>query len=462
MRFLTDPLARAFLFAVSLLPVVAVAQAPAPTFSKEQLDQMVAPIALYPDSLLSQVLMAATYPADVAEAAKWSKANPNQTGDAAVKAVANQPWDPSVQSLVAFPQVIQMMGDKPDWVQNLGDAFLASSKDVLDSAQRLRAQAQKAGNLKTNEQQKVVVEQAPEAPQQTVIKIEPTNPQVVYVPAYNPTVVYGAWPYPAYPPMYIPPPPGYAIASGLAAGLAFGTGVAITSALWGGCNWGRGDVNINVNRYNSINTNRQISANQTNFQHNAANRKGVPYRDQASQQKYSKNVGGAEQRGDFRGKDPARDAQRQQAQASLQQRGMDPAKERERLQNDPGSRERAQQAARDTGRERPGGGPGDRAGGGAGDRAGGGPGGAGGANRDQARSAAQARGGGDNAFRSAGNAGQERQQVDRGNASRQQMTQHAGGGGARAEGGGMGAGSGARAGGGGGGGARAGGGGRQR
>jgi len=451
MRFLTDRLACAFLFTISLLPVVAVAQAPAPTFTKEQLDQMVAPIALYPDSLLSQVLMAATYPADVAEAAKWSKANPNQTGDAAVKAVASQPWDPSVQSLVAFPQVIQMMGEKPDWVQNLGDAFLASSKDVLDSAQRLRAQAQKSGNLKTTEQQKVIVEQEPQAPQQTVIKIEPTNPQVVYVPTYNPTVVYGAWPYPAYPPMYIPPPPGYAIASGLAAGLAFGTGVAITSALWGGCNWGRGDVNINVNRYNSINTNRQITANQTNFQHNAANRKGVPYRDQASQQKYGKNVGGSEQRADFRGRDSSRDAQRQQAQASLQQRGMDPAKERERLQNDPGQRERAQAAARDTGRERAGGGSGDRAGGG-------GPGGAGGANRDQARSAAQARGGGDNAFRGAGNAGQERQQVERGNASRQQMAQHAGGGGAHAGGGGAGAG-GARAGGGGGGGGRAGGGG---
>ena len=149
------------------------------TFSKEQIDQMMAPIALYPDSLLSQVLMAATYPADVADAAKWSKANPKQSGDAAVKAVQDQTWDPSVQSLVAFPQVIQMMGDQPDWVQNLGDAFLASSKDVLDSAQRLRAKAQQTGNLKTTEQQTVTVEQEPQT-QQTVIKIEPTNPQTVY------------------------------------------------------------------------------------------------------------------------------------------------------------------------------------------------------------------------------------------------------------------------------------------
>src|SRR6478735_9924502 len=148
------------------------------TFSQAQIDQMMAPIALYPDSLLSQVLMASTYPADVADAAKWSKANPQQSGDAAVRAVENQPWDPSVKSLVAFPQILQTMGEKPDWVQNLGDAFLASSKDVLDSAQRLRARARDSGNLKTTEQQTVTV-------QQEAITIEPANPQTVYVPLYN-------------------------------------------------------------------------------------------------------------------------------------------------------------------------------------------------------------------------------------------------------------------------------------
>src|SRR5688572_912322 len=151
------------------------AAAAAPTFTKEQLDQLLAPIALYPDSLLSQILMAATYPADVADAAKWIKANPNQKGDAAVKAVETQTWDPSVKSLAAFPQVLDLMGAKPDWVQSLGDAFLASSKDTLDSVQRLRAQAQKAGNLKSTEQQKVIVEPAPQTTT-TVIKIEPTNP----------------------------------------------------------------------------------------------------------------------------------------------------------------------------------------------------------------------------------------------------------------------------------------------
>lgn len=418
-------------------------------FGKEQLDQMLAPIALYPDSLLSQVLMASTYPAQVAEAVQWSKANPKQTGDAAVKAVESKGWDPAVSSLVGFPQALVMMGEKPDWVQNVGDAFLAQPEDVMNSVQRLRAQAQKAGNLKTSEQQKVIVEPAPQAPTQTVIKIEPAQPQVVYVPAYNPTVVYGTWPYPSYPPYYWPTP-GYAFGSALMSGIAFGTGIAITNALWGGFDWGRNDVNINVNRYNNVNVNRKLNVNQTNvnWQHNAANRKGVPYRDQASRQKFDQKLAGAESREQFRGKDAGRDAQRQQAQAALQQRGADPAKGREQLRNDPQARQRAQAAAQ--------GGGADRA------RAA-----AQNADRDRARQAAQNRGGGDNALRGAGNAAQTRQQVDRGNASRQVAQQHArpqaAGGGARAGGGGGHAAA-ARAGGGGGGAAaaRAGGGGRAR
>src|SRR5262245_8681253 len=252
------------------------------TFSKEQLEQLVAPIALYPDSLLSQVLMAATYPADVAEAAKWSKANKDMKGDTATQAVQDKPWDPAVQSLAAFPQVLQAMGDQPDWVQNLGDAFLASSKDVLDAVQRLRTRAQQAGNLKSNEQQKVIVEEA--APSQTVIKIEPAQPDVIYVPAYNPTYVYGTWPYPYYPPYYWPPYPyyypGYYPGAAFAAGVFWGIGIAAIGSIWGGCNWGHGDIDINVNKFNEINRNRQIDRGQNKFQHNAANRKGVPYRDQ--------------------------------------------------------------------------------------------------------------------------------------------------------------------------------------
>ncbi|MDM0078888.1 DUF3300 domain-containing protein [Variovorax sp. J2P1-59] len=377
-------------------PAATVPTAPAAdgTFSQAQIDQMMAPIALYPDSLLSQVLMASTYPADVADAAKWSKANPQQSGDAAVRAVDHQPWDPSVKSLVAFPQVLQTMGEKPDWVQNLGDAFLASSKDVLDSAQRLRARARETGNLKTTEQQTVTV-------QQEAITIEPANPQTVYVPLYNPAVVYGTWPYPAYPPYYWYPPamyyPGYYPGAALATGIAFGVGVAAVGALWGNCNWGGGDININTNRYNSINTNRQLNANQNRFQHNAQNRRGVPYRDTRSQQQFGRSVPGGENRSDFRG----RDAQRQQAQSALQQRGMDPGAGRNQLRNDPATRQRADAAAR-------------------------GQGGFGG-NDGLSRVGAQGGARGDNAFSGAGNVGQARQQMDRGNASRQMSQQHSGG-----------------------------------
>ncbi len=348
-----------------------------------------------------------------------------------------------------------MMGEKPDWVQNVGDAFLESPEAVMDSVQRLRNQANAAGNLKSNEQQTVIVEAAPQAPQQTIVKIEPANPQVVYVPTYNPTVVYGPWPYPSYPPYYWPTP-GYAFGSALMTGIAFGTGIAITNALWGGCNWGRGDVNVNVNKYNSINSNRQINANQTNWQHNSANRGGVPYRDQATRAKYDKPVGGADQRQDYRGKDANRDASRERAQATLADRGADPAKGREQLQKDPATRDRAQSAADQSARDRAQGADRSRAQT---------------ADRDASRQSAQSRDR-DNALRGAGDAQQTRQQADRGASSRQSMdrasagggaaarpTASGGGGGARASGGG-GAG-GARAAGGGGG-ARAGGGGRGR
>ncbi|MBX9800109.1 MAG: DUF3300 domain-containing protein [Burkholderiaceae bacterium] len=391
MSKLIPGLLRALALVLCLHPVLVAAQAAPPPLSKEQLDQLVAPVALYPDTLLSQVLMAATYPADVADAAKWSAAHANMKGDDAVKAVDAQQWDPSVKALVGFPQVLQMMGQKPDWVQKLGDAFLASSKDVLDSAQRLRARAQKAGNLKSNEQQKVVVDTSQTT---QVIQIQPANPQVVYVPAYNPTVVYGTWPYPSYPPYYMPPPPAYYPGAALASGIAFGVGVGITAALWSDCDWHHGDVNINVNKYNNVNVNHKINANQTTFQHNGANRRGVPYRDAASQQRYGKSIPGAADRQDFRGHDQARDAQRKQAQGTLQQRGMDPAAERNRLRSDPQARDRAQNAARDNNRNQ-----------------------LGGATRNQ-----PARG--DSALRGAGNGQQVRQQADRGNASRQSMARH--------------------------------------
>ncbi|WP_429318360.1 DUF3300 domain-containing protein [Paraburkholderia sp. GAS448] len=279
-----------------LAPSAAYAQNAA-QFSSQQIDSLTAPIALYPDALLAQVLMAATFPQDVEAAAAWSRANPNMKGDDAVKAVASQPWDPSVQSLVAFPQVLATMASKPDWVAQIGNAFLAQPNDVMDSVQQLRRQAQQAGHLQTTEQQKVIVEQS-------TIQIVPANPQVVYVPTYNPTVVYGTWPYPAYPPVYVPPPPGYAIATGLAAGLAFGAGIAVANSLWGGFNWNTHDVNVNVNRYNNINVNNRINTNTntTNWNRNANVNRNA-------------NLNAA-QRDAYRG----RDASRAQAEQTLQNR----------------------------------------------------------------------------------------------------------------------------------------------
>ena len=180
----------------------------APTYTAAQIDQWVAPVALYPDALLSQILMASTYPSNVIQAAQWSKDNPKMQGDAAIQAVAGQPWDPSVKSLVAFPQLMSLMGENPPWVQNLGDAFLAQPKDVMDSVQRLRLLAQQTGALQSTPQQTVTTVTKP-APAKTtttsestnttttsptVIKIESTDPQVVYVPTYNPNTVYGTWP----------------------------------------------------------------------------------------------------------------------------------------------------------------------------------------------------------------------------------------------------------------------------
>ena len=222
-------------------------------YTAEQLDALLAPIALYPDQLLTQILMASAYPLQIVEAYRWQQepANSKLTGDALATALQAQSWDPSVKSLVPFPQVLSTMNDKLDWVQQLGYAVENQESDVLASVQRLRKQAQQAGQLQTNAQQVVSVED------QAII-IAPAQPNVVYVPVYNPTVVYGAWPYPAYPPVYWPPPPGYA----LAAGIAFGVGVAVTASLWGWARpgWGyggyHGNINVNVNRYNNINVNR--------------------------------------------------------------------------------------------------------------------------------------------------------------------------------------------------------------
>ncbi len=282
-----------FLAALLLLPGGVLAQAPgegqAKVFSQEQLDQLLAPVALYPDSLLTQMLMASTYPLEVVKANNWVKQNKELKGDALTSALEKQAWDPSVKSLVNFPQILQMMTDKLDWTQTLGDAFLAQQKDVLDTVQRLRKKAYEAGNLKSGKEQKVSVDNTA-----NVIIVESASPQVVYVPTYNPTVVYGVWWYPAYPPYYVYPAPY--------AGAAFFTGVAIGVAwgyAWGHCNWHGGDVDIDINRNTNINRNIDRGkyaqqqpvrgsggAGQGKWQHDPAHRQGVAYRDGGTAQRY--------------------------------------------------------------------------------------------------------------------------------------------------------------------------------
>jgi hypothetical protein len=393
------------------------------TFTREELDQMMAPIALYPDSLLAQVLMASTYPGDVADAVAWSKAHKDAKGEDAVKQVANESWDPSVQSLVAFPQLLAVLGQDPKWVQRMGDAFLAQPDAVMESVQRLRRQADAAGNLKSNEQQKVTTQPAPAgstAAPQTIV-IESSQPDVVYVPSYNPSVVYGAWAYPSYPPYYYPPPAYYYPGGAL---LSFGIGVAVGGALWGDLDWGHGDIDIDVNRYNEFNrnTNRERNVNRENigrdgkWQHNAANRDGVPYRDGKSREQFGRQLDGAGQRDAARGRDPARSAERDRARQSMQQRGFEaPAASNREAQ------QRAGQASRDIGRT------GDRSGAtGTGGPMNPGPfhqrGGHNNAQAAQAArdSAGMNRGSHNNAFSGAGNPGQSRGDAGRGQRSMQQ------------------------------------------
>src|SRR5437868_9735318 len=285
---------------VLMLPVSVVAQnAPAAspaasgqTFKQEELDAILAPIALYPDSLLSQVLMASTYPLEVVEAARWTEQNKGLKGDALQTALQAQKWEESVKSLCAFPEVVDRMNKDLAWTQKVGDAFLGQQKQVMDTVQSLRQKAQANDNLKTNDQQKVVVEN-------NYITIEPANPQVIYVPMYQPTVVYGAGPYPAYPPYY--PPYWTTPGAAFVRGVAWGAGVAAGAALWGGFNWNRGDVNINVNRYNNFN---RTKIQNNNWQHNAVHRQGVPYRDSAARQRYGNyDRQAARAREQFRGRE---------------------------------------------------------------------------------------------------------------------------------------------------------------
>ena len=274
------------LFTIAILlwvPHAAMAQSPQPAtapaqadqlLKPEQLDALVAPIALYPDTLLAEILMASTYPLEVVEADRWAAANKNLKGDALKAAVDKQSWDDSVKSLVATPSVLDMMSTKLDWTQALGNAVLAQQPDVMDAVQRLRAKAEANNKLMSTPQQTVSTQQ--QDGQQAIV-IAPTDPDTIYVPYYDPSVVYGPWPYPAYPPYYWPAP-GYIAGGIIATGIAFGAGYALGRWVSGGYRWGGGlnwgNRNININR--SVNINN-INVRNNNWTHNPVHRQGVRY-----------------------------------------------------------------------------------------------------------------------------------------------------------------------------------------
>lgn len=238
-------------------------------FRQEELDQMLAPVALYPDSLLSQMLMASTYPLEVVQAARWSRANPGLNGQDAVRAVEHTDWDPSVKSLTAFPQVLSMMDEKLEWTERLGEAFLAQQADVTDTIQGLRRRAEAAGNLRSNEQMRV-------AGQGEVIVIDPPAPGVVFVPYYSPLVVYGPWWWPHYPPVFWAPPPHYVVAAHRPA-FAWGSGIVISAGFFfGHFDWPHRQVKV-VQLHHPRPDARPIRVH-ADWRHDPVHRRGVPFR----------------------------------------------------------------------------------------------------------------------------------------------------------------------------------------
>jgi hypothetical protein len=270
-------------------------------FSTQELDQLLAPIALYPDDLLTNVLMASTYPLDVVQAARWRRepGNAKLKGEGLATALEAKEWDPSVKALVQFPDVLNTMSDKLDWTQKLGDAFLAQQNDVMDEIQLLRGKAADAGNLKSNEHQSVEKETGSGG--QPIYVIEPASEETVYVPVYEPSVVYGPWWYPDYPPYYWPYP-----GASYVNGYFWGAGVAIAAGIWGWnhFDWHDHDIDINVNKWNNINGNRTKISNK-NWQHRPDHRGPVPYRDKATREKYGQAARAKTGDKDFRGYDKA-------------------------------------------------------------------------------------------------------------------------------------------------------------
>jgi hypothetical protein len=259
----------------------------------DQLDSLVAPIALYPDPLLSQTLVASTYPLEIVALQQWLERNKGLKDQALVNAVSKQPWDPSIQAMAALPDVVKRLADDIQWTTDLGNAFLAQQGDVMDAIQRMRVKAKDTGALESNKEQKVETQQVND---KSVIVIEQAQPDVVYVPSYNPTAVYGAPAYP-YPSIYYPSYTGAVAASAI----SFGVGVAMGAAWGGGWGWGAGwghnDIDMNIN--NSFNRNSNINNISNNragggntWRHNPAHRGGAPYANRATANRYGSNARG--------------------------------------------------------------------------------------------------------------------------------------------------------------------------
>jgi hypothetical protein len=279
-------------------------QQEAPKIPNDQLDSLVAPIALYPDPLLAQVLAASTYPLEIIQLQQWLAQHKDLKDKALEDAVMKQDWDPSVQSLAALPDVVKRLADDIKWTTDLGNAFLAQESDLMDAVQRMRAKAQGQGNLKSSEQMKVET-QVVESKQ--VIVIQQANPQVIYVPTYNPVVVYGPPVYP-YPAIYYPPPSYYA------AGMVFAFGAGVAMGAWWSGGWGYntrwygygGKTNITINNNNTFirNSNTNINRPSTlpanrgggnTWQHNPQHRGGAPYANQNTANKYGGTTRGSSQ-----------------------------------------------------------------------------------------------------------------------------------------------------------------------
>jgi hypothetical protein len=229
-----------------------------------------APIALYPDALLAQILMAATYPLEIVKARRWVQ-DPRHaalSGDQLAAALDAETWDPSVKALVTVPQILMMMDANLDWTEGLGDAFMAQQADVMDAIQRLRQQAAAAGTLWSNDKQKVTEEGQG-------IVIEPANPAYMYPPLYNPALVYGPWPSPEYPPLDIGPP-DFDAGFGVPFGIGFGGGFVVVNKIWPWCafDWGQRRITRNVETSKALDHRAQAPESAI-WRHDPAHRQGV-------------------------------------------------------------------------------------------------------------------------------------------------------------------------------------------